>query len=213
MTAKFISFGAAFAADVISSYGPFGGLFSKVADAYLEKRAALARDILIKEIEDGFHGGTTFEEEDIDPLIDILLRFSKAVSDGASKTNLRLLAQIVAGLKKNKALDGDAFRRWAAALEGMTRDELMIVGKAIVVARDSPRDSYKKIENFWEVLSQSMKTGRYSEEEIAALAASVSRHGLLIPSSGYGGGILFEESPWLMELGKLVNAETMTAPE
>jgi hypothetical protein len=37
-------------------------------------------------------------------LIDVIMRFSKAVADGAAQENLRLLAQVIAGLKKNKAL-------------------------------------------------------------------------------------------------------------
>ena len=42
--------------------------------------------------------------QDIDPLIDVIMRFSKAVADGVAQENLCLLAQVIAGLKKNKAL-------------------------------------------------------------------------------------------------------------
>jgi hypothetical protein len=49
-------------------------------------------------------GQVQFDPQDIDPLIDVIMRFSKAVADGAAQENLRLLAQVIAGLKKNKAL-------------------------------------------------------------------------------------------------------------
>jgi len=53
------------------------------------------------------------------------MRFTKAVADGAARENLHLLAQVIAGLKKNKALEGDKFRKWCSMLEHLTRDELI----------------------------------------------------------------------------------------
>ena len=48
---------------------------------------------------------------------------------------MRLLAQVIVGLKKNKALDPDKFRKWANTLEQLTRDELIVLGKAVAIRR------------------------------------------------------------------------------
>jgi len=56
-------------------------------------------------------------------------------ADGAARENLRLLAQVIVGLKKNKALEPDKFRKWANILEQLTRDELMVIGKAVSIKR------------------------------------------------------------------------------
>jgi hypothetical protein len=90
---------------------------------------------LIEEVSKGSPEPINFTESDTDPLIEIIYRFSKAAADGAARENLRLLAQVIAGLKRNKALEPDKFRKWANILEQLTRDELMVIGKALAVRR------------------------------------------------------------------------------
>lgn len=116
-----LPFGAGVAATVLEIFHlPGATMAMKIAEAVLDKKRRDTADILIEEIRKGRHGEINFDEHDVDPLIDIILRFSKAVSEGAARENLRLLAQVIAGLKKNRALESDRFRRWASILEDMT---------------------------------------------------------------------------------------------
>lgn len=81
---------------------PIGGTLVKIADKWLERKKREASEILIAEIAKGSQGPINFSESDTDPLIEITYRFSKAAADGAARENLRLLAQVIAGLKRKK---------------------------------------------------------------------------------------------------------------
>jgi hypothetical protein len=84
---KMLSFSAAVAADILSACSiPGGSTLTKFADAYLAKKRKEARDAFIEEMA---KGDVQFDPQDIDPLIDVIMRFSKAVADGALPT-LRL---------------------------------------------------------------------------------------------------------------------------
>jgi hypothetical protein len=133
---EIIPWGAAIASDVLSAFNvPGGSLLSKLGDKYLEKKQREAAEILIEEVSKGSSEPINFPDSEADPLIEIIYRFSKAAADGAARENLRLLAQVIAGLKRNKALEANQFRRWANILEQLTRDELLVIGKAIAIGR------------------------------------------------------------------------------
>lgn len=151
---EMLPFGAAIASDVLSALQLPGGAFlSKFADKYLERKQKEAAEILIEEIAKG-----SFSESDIDPLIEITYRFSKAAADGAARENLRLLAQVIAGLKRNKALNSDKFRKWANILEQLTRDELMAIGKAIALTRKmNTQENIDTSGEFWKGLKSDWK--------------------------------------------------------
>jgi hypothetical protein len=84
-----IPFGAAIAGDVLSAFGlPGGNTLVSIAEGYLAKKRKDSAEILIKEISSGRHGPLDFNKEDIEPLIDVILRFSKAVQEGAARENL-----------------------------------------------------------------------------------------------------------------------------
>ncbi len=207
-----VTFGAAITGDVLTAFMlPGGNTLVKVADAWLAKKRKDAAEILINEISNGYHGQINFEEHDVDPLIEIILRFSKAVADGAARENLKLLAQVIAGLKKNKALEGDKFRKWCGILEHLTRDELIVIGRGYsirkgIIARGAARN------DFWQQLQPALIEAGYSNDEIWPLCASVSRTGLLIPLPALSGPI-YMSSLWLEELGGLANLEAFKASE
>jgi len=206
---RLISYGAALAGDVISSIVPGGGLLAKAIDQHLARRSQEAVEIAIDELS---KGNVDFDEADAEPFVAILLRYSKAASEGAARKNLRLLMQVVVGLKKNKSLKDDLFRRWASILEHMTRDELMLVGQAIILQRKKQEGVQAIDENFWQLIQDAMVAGRYLAEELPALGASVSRYGILVPKSAWG-GIVYAASPWLEELAKLVDVSTFLLTE
>ena len=133
---EMVPWGTAVIGDVLSALQvPGGGFFGKLGDKYLERKQREAAEILIEEVAKGSPEPINFIESDTDPLIEITYRFLKAAADGAARENLRLLAQVIAGLKRKKALEPDKFRKWANILEQLTRDELMVIGKAIAIRR------------------------------------------------------------------------------
>lgn len=209
---EMVPFGAALVGDILSTLQlPGGGLLGKVGDKYIERKQKEAADIFIEEIAKGSPEPISFTDSETDPLIEIIYRFSKAVSDGAARENLRLLAQVIAGLKRNKALEPDKFRKWANILEQLTRDELMVVGKAIAIMRRIDRAGPNVPNDFWQTLKSELEVSRYPANEVDSLCTSVSRTGLLVPVSAWGGTI-YMSTPWLDELGTLADVEGVVSP-
>ncbi|KQZ54450.1 hypothetical protein ASD54_03650 [Rhizobium sp. Root149] len=200
-----LSFGAALAGDILSILTPGGGLFSKLADEYLAKKNQEAVDVAIEELS---FGRVEFHESDIQPFVAVLLRYSKAASEGAARRNLRLLMQIVVGLKRNRSLSEEAFRRWAGVLEHMTRDELMFVGHAVRFYKEIVSGTMPDDIRFWGLILKSMQNSGYQEEETSAIAAAVSRSGLFIPLLT-AGGLSYKASPRLAELTLLIDSESL----
>ncbi|MGA7804426.1 hypothetical protein [Bradyrhizobium sp.] len=204
---ELIPLGAAIAGDIMSAFQlPGGNTVSKIAEKWLERKRAEAAEILINEVSIG--GPIDFSEHDVDPLIEISYRFAKAVNDGAARENLRLLAQVIVGLKKNKALEPDKFRKWANTLEQLTRDELMVIGKAVSIKRRmSATGAAFNTNEFANCLRSELTSSGYAQTEIDPLCASLVRTGLLLTASGYGGVIVPLPTSWLDELGALADVE------
>ncbi|NPU12053.1 hypothetical protein HL666_14875 [Bradyrhizobium sp. 83002] len=199
--------GTAIVSDLLSlAQVPGGSVLGKLGDRYLEQRRAEAAKILIEELSKGSSEPINFAESDVDPMIEITYRFAKAVADGAAKENLRLLAQVIAGLKRNKALDPDKFRKWANILEQLTRDELMLIGKAIAIRRKITAAGIGAPNDFWQQLTSEMTAGRYSRDEINSLCTAVCRTGLLIQLSALS-DVYYTAMPWLDELAALADVE------
>jgi hypothetical protein len=207
---EMVPWGTAIVGDVLSLLQtPGSGFLGKLGDKYLERKQREAAEILIEEIKKRAIEPVDFAESDIDPLIEIIYRFGKAVADGAARENLRLLAQIIAGLKSKKALEPDKFRKWCNILEQLTRDELMVIGKAVAIRRKIVAAGPGAQNDFWQQFSAQLEASGY-KNVIFPLCASVSRTGLLLPVSALA-GVVYTWSPWLEELGELVDIEAMAA--
>jgi hypothetical protein len=210
---EMVPWGTAIVGDVLSTLQiPGSGIFGKFGDKYLERKQKEAAEILIEEVAKGSPEPINFAESDVNPLIEIIYRFSKAAADGAARENLRLLAQVIVGLKRNKALQPDKFRKWANTLEQLTRDELMVIGKAIAIKREFDTGSlqFNVPGDFWKNLRSALETSGYQPGEIEPLCASLSRTGLLLPASAYG-GMIYMPTPWLTELATLADVEGIAA--
>ncbi|MEP3275322.1 MAG: hypothetical protein ABJN26_06120 [Stappiaceae bacterium] len=203
---KSISNGSIAVAEVLSAFGvPGGSIVGKLASNYIAAREKEAIDIFIEETsERGFHGAFVLAEDEVPVFVDMIYRFTKAVDHGTAMENLRLLAQTIAGMQKQEILSGDGFRRWSSILEQLTRDELFLIGAGYQIIKYADGKP-----EFWKELAAKMKSVKFEHEEIAAIAASVSRTGLLLPASAWG-GITYRPSPWLTELGKLADLEATT---
>lgn len=181
----------------------------KLLQDYQDKREDEAAKILLDEISQGFHGNVDIENAPQQHLLGMISRYRKAVADGAANENLRLLAQVILGLKKHRLFDDDNFRRWAGTLEQLTHDELLVVGFAYKILKKIKAPSQDKPANdFWEKLPPALQAVGFSQNEIASLCASISRTGLLIPASAFG-GMAYNGSDWLLRLGDLANLEAL----
>lgn len=206
---RMLSFGGALVGDIVSTLVPGGSLFSKLVDQHLAQKTQEAVEIALQELS---RGNLEFGEEDAQPFVAVLLRYSKAASEGAARRNLRLLMQIVVGLKRNKALREDAFRRWAGIVEHMTRDELMLVGQAIRLQAEIARGASTEESSFWIMLRDLMSRSGYEGDELSATAEAVSRSGVFVPVLT-AGGLTYRPSPRLAELSSLVDAEILVGAE
>lgn len=167
----------------------------------MDRRRRDAANILIEEISAGAHESADFLPDEIDPFIEICHRFSKAVEDGTARSNLKLLAQVIAGQKRNKALDPDGFRKWASVLSDLTRTELILVGTVIRVSAIHSRD-------VWNEVRKEMKDARFEPLEIEALGAAITRTGLLSPAPAWG-AINYKPTQLLEELSTFVKVEDL----
>lgn len=199
-----IPFGAAIVGDVLSALSiPGGNTLGVIATSILTRKRREAAEILMQEISSGRHGPVDFDEYDIDPLVDIILRFSKAVSEGVARENLVLLAQVIAGMKKNRALKADKFRKWSKIVEHLTRDELLVIGFAYRLTKE--RAAGRTVD-FNGNLREAIRLAGYNEGESGALLMSVASTGLLSSASAWG-GLAYQPTDWLVELGELADIE------
>ncbi|MCU1340467.1 MAG: hypothetical protein JWO19_6048 [Bryobacterales bacterium] len=207
---EMVPWGSAIVGDVLSALQLPGGSFvGKLGDKYLERKQKEAADILIEEVSKGSPEPINFTDSNTDPLIEIIYRFSKAAADGAARENLRLLAQVIARLKKNKALEPDKFRKWANILEQLTRDELMVLGKAISIRRKMAAEGVAfNANDFSNRLRSELVASGYQSTVIDPLCASLGRTGLFLPATGYGGVMVYLPTSWLDELGMLADVES-----
>ena len=202
-----ITVGAAVASDLLSVLQiPGGASLQLAAEAVVAKVQRDAMNALCKELRDeGFHGKIQFDEHDVDPLVEMIFQFTRAVADGTAKANLQLLAQVIAGLKKGGQMSPDAFRKWRKVLEDLTTDELILVGCAYRVRKALEGG---KANTFWRDLKEEMFSLGYSRDEVMMLCASVSRTGLVFPLSALS-STTYMDSRSLIELGQLADLSSL----
>lgn len=92
----------AIVSDLLAALGiPGSSTLGLAVSRASERRKRAAIDLLIEEVAKGKTEDIKFANEDADELVQMLLRFSSAVDVGAARQNLRLLAQVIFGLKRN----------------------------------------------------------------------------------------------------------------
>lgn len=196
----------AIVADVLSALSiPGGSLLSTTINSLVAKKRRFATDILAEELKDGFHGEIDWDAHDIDPLAGCIMRLSKAVDYGTAKENLRLIAQVISGLKSRNTLSEDKFSRWCSVLEQLNREELVAIGHAFRIAKDIQT---RETSNFGQEIRQVMKENGF--EDVDLILTSLARTGLIAIGSAWG-GIAYNPTPWLLELGDLANLEKIDA--
>lgn len=92
----------------------------------MEDRQTQAREILIQEIRAGEKD--IWEACDVDEVVAIVYRYMRAAQEGTARTNLRLLARIIAGQKAAGALKADEFLYYADIIASLKREEIILLG-------------------------------------------------------------------------------------
>jgi hypothetical protein len=95
----------------------------------------------------------------------MMMRFAKAAEEGTARQNLKLLAQVIFGLKRNRTFEFDKFQACANVLETLTRDEILFLGH---------------------FLARGPLSGTFDNLQAEALAAGLTRTGMLLPFSTLG---------------------------
>lgn len=180
---------------------PGASLTQKAVEAALSRRAKAGREILFETIR---QEGLDFSKpkEEVDDFIQMMMRFSKSVNEGTARQNLKLLAQVMVGLKKNRTMDFDKFQSCANVIETLTRDEILFIGK-LKVYSDSSDD---------------FQFGRFKiqvEKEIPGLdaeicAASLVRTGMVLPISTIK-GIFYRPTQRLHDICNLSQVSKSTS--
>jgi 3',5'-cyclic AMP phosphodiesterase CpdA len=135
-------------------------------------------------------GGRDFEENDVHEFVHTVLRLDDAVSKGTARRNLRMMSQVIVGLKRHRLFEFNNFQRWATLLETLTHDE-------ILVRRDPPHSLSRRLGQrpaLREGLQRTdLSAGVYSDicqgrppTKTAVIGAVLSAHGSLGISQNRG---------------------------
>jgi len=193
--------GTAIAQDVMGAlFLPGSAVLGLAVEKALERQKNQAISILLDAIAEGERDNIVFGHDDADELVQMLLRFKAATEAGAARQNLKLLAQVIVGLKRNRTLEYDRFSRWANVLETLTRDEILFLGIASRVI-----ERHGSLECLREMSAELSKV--FEGAVMTEVATALFRTGLVLPEPTFG-GMGFKVSQSLSELGRLANMQS-----
>ena len=137
-----------------------------------------------------------FEENDVHDFAQMVLRLYDAVSKGTARRNLRLMSQVIVGLKRHRLFEFNNFQRWATRAETLTRDEILLLGTAYRLKKKGVQ------EEVWAALKEALVPEPFkTNADLEAVCAALARTGLVLPASAWGGMVyLFGDG--VVQLGR-----------
>jgi hypothetical protein len=178
---------------------PGGETLGHLVEQEIEKRNLESFKAILEELAKGAEENVVFEKDDVQPFVQMTLRLLEAVNRGAARRNLRLLAQVIIGLKRNRAFEFDRFQKWATVLESLTRDEILVLGKTLEIMK-GPGHVWSLLVD--RLVPQTFKTNA----QLASVCARLLRTGLLLPNPALG-TLTYGPTDDLKELGELAELE------
>jgi hypothetical protein len=166
----------------------------------IEERNRSTFEMLLTELQKARDEGVAFEENDVHDFAQMVLRLHDAVSKGTARRNLRLMSEVIVGLKRNRLFEFDNFQRWANVLETLTRDEILVLAAAYRLMMQGVQDVWAGLQS--ELVPQPFKT----KIDLEAVCAALPRTGLVIPMSAWG-GIVYLFTNGVAQLGALADLE------
>lgn len=154
------------------------------------------------------------DAEAADDAVAMLFRFYRAANEGAARAALRLLASVMRNELVQPRPQADSFHRWADILAGLSHQEIIVLGEIHQLRLDHPPGPITS----GALAAQITKQARdrisptwvcKDEDQLMTVLAALTRTGLVLPSSGYGGGINYCTSGLMDELLQLVGLEEL----
>lgn len=100
--------------------------FEAVIKDVMERRADSARSIAIEEITAG-RGDVLLDAPRTDEFVAIVWRYLRAAEEGAARTNLRLMAAVIAGKPSSPPLYASEFLRWSDLVASLSEAEIVLL--------------------------------------------------------------------------------------
>jgi hypothetical protein len=166
----------------------------------IEERNRSTFEMLLTELQKARDEGVTFEENDVHDFAQMVLRLHDAALKGAARRNLRLMSEVIVGLKRHRLFEFNNFQRWANVLETLTRDEILILGTAYRLKK-------KGVEDVWAGLKEALVPEPFKTNvDLEAVCAALARTGLVLPASAWG-GMVYRFNNGVVQLGTLADFE------
>lgn len=181
---------AALVDDLLSARGLAGGaMLSEAARRWCARRLDHAREIWLEEIRRGKRDIVDVGQQD--EAAAILFRYQRAAIEGTARLNLRLMASIAAGQSERGNFRADEFLAWSDSVATLRREELILLAEMFRAEREMPasltpaeRDLWP-LAGKWEAVHRVIIPDPFRDaEEVQAAAASASRSGLVMATSG-----------------------------
>ena len=168
----------AVAGDLMSLAGvPGSGALGSAIDTLVRRRTGIAEDILLEELKRERPGILLDDDE-----VAKLFRYIRAAREGAARINLRLQAQ-------GPRLSADAFLVHASILDGLRRQEIILLGamfrhwhRSGPEAADAAGDSGEEAAARAELVPDPFP----DDQALFATSTALLRTGLLLPVARYG---------------------------
>ncbi|MBI4968057.1 MAG: hypothetical protein HZC25_08045 [Rhodospirillales bacterium] len=181
-----------------------GEITTGVINGFLGRRLEKAREILIEEVRLGHRSLVEAGHED--EALSIIERYLRAAREGAARLNLRLMARIVAGQAERGNLVADEFLYYADLLASLRQEEVIVLATLYrywtsTDVQAMPDDERKNATN-QRTRDELVPAALSSKELLLATLGAVSRTGLVISASAWG-GIVYFPSPLMDDLNRL----------
>jgi len=145
---------------------PGGSTVSAMVQQVFKKRLDAAREILMEEMRNG--DKDMWDAAELEEIAAIIYRYGRAAHEGVAKTNLRLLAQVIAGRNFSEPLTADKFLYYADILSSLKLEEITLLG---IIVREKAYNAYGA--------ATALKT-HFSEQKSEEIFQSLLRTGLVV---------------------------------
>jgi len=155
-------------ADIMGAFMiPGGSTISVAIQQVFKKRLDTAREILLEEIKDG--NKNMADAAELEEIAAIIYRYGRAAQEGAAKSNLRLLANVIAGQIKLSNLNANKFLYYADIISSLKIEEIQLLG---IMVREGKTTAYSA--------EEALKKHFVYEETIEEIFQSLLRTGLVV---------------------------------
>lgn len=212
-----LKFSFAMLADFLSAKDiDVGSGLQAVADAYLQRRNDLAKEILLSKLKRDTKAEWQIANEDA--LFGAIFRFRRAATEGAARHNLKLLAHAIRGTLLSGDITADRFNLFSDLLAGLSRAECWLLGTLHPICQDirkagkSTYDGVGAVE-MWNQIQAATCPEPYSDSaRLGAALSALGRTGLVLPVRLIDLGTMgAETTPLMDDLVELISAEELCA--